>query len=186
MPGVQRTGQRHGVDAGGRGQEWKRTEEIAEQDENSDGADHGNVALPVVACILTEDVAKSEAHGVVEEQFGDLLGRVIGDVLTTSYNVTTSIENNEGFIQPLRAFPNRARVRATIALDNPAGTQVPVYMLKYGILINTRLVAPADEPRSWADLVDPKSAPELVAQVERRRKHARDLDNGRTLGGGME
>ena len=100
-------------------------------------------------------------------------GRVIGDVLTTSYNVTTSIENNEGFIQPLRAFPNRAWVRASIALDNPAGTQVPVYMLKYGILINTKLVAPADEPKSWADLIDPKWAGKILA------------DDPRALGGGF-
>src|SRR5215470_4525539 len=52
-------------------------------------------------------------------------GRVIGDVLTTSYNVTTSIENNEGNIQPLRAFPDKNRVRAGSRVDNPSGTQAP-------------------------------------------------------------
>ncbi len=100
-------------------------------------------------------------------------GRVIGDVLTTSYNVTTSIENNEGNIQPLHAFPNRTRVRESIKIDNPAGTQVPVYMLKYGILINTRLIAPADQPKSWADLIDPKWAGKILA------------DDPRALGGGF-
>jgi iron(III) transport system substrate-binding protein len=100
-----------------------------------------------------------------------IAGHVIGDVLTTSYNVTTSIENNEGSIQPLRPFPNRTRVNIT--LDNPAGTQVPVYVLKYGILSNTKLVAPADEPKSWTDLLDPKWSGKILA------------DDPRALGGGF-
>jgi iron(III) transport system substrate-binding protein len=99
-------------------------------------------------------------------------GRVIGDVLTTSYNVTTSIEMNEGHIQPLKMFPNKARVRAASRIDNPSGTQAPVYMLKYGILTNTRLVAAADEPKSWKDLADPKWAGKILA------------DDPRALGGG--
>src|SRR4249920_1212270 len=60
-----------------------------------------------------------------------IAGRVIGDVLTTSFNVTTSIEMNEGYIQPLKAFPNKGRVRAGSKIDNPSGTQIPAYMLKY-------------------------------------------------------
>ena len=102
-----------------------------------------------------------------------IAGHVIGDVLTTSYNVTTSIENNEGSIQPLRAFPNRTRVRADITIDNPAGTQVPVYVLKYGILINSKLVAPADEPKSWTDLLNPKWSGKILS------------DDPRALGGGF-
>ena len=100
-------------------------------------------------------------------------GRVIGDVLTTSYNVTTSIEMNEGHIQPLKAFPNKTRVRAGSRVDNPSGTQAPVYMLKYGILVNTRLVSPADEPKSWTDLADPKWTGKILA------------DDPRALGGGF-
>jgi len=102
-----------------------------------------------------------------------IAGRVIGDVLTTSFNVTTSIENNEGYIQPLKPFPNRARIREGSRIDNPTGTQVPVYMLKYGILVNTRLVAPADEPKSWRDLVDAKWTGKILA------------DDPRALGGGF-
>jgi iron(III) transport system substrate-binding protein len=100
-------------------------------------------------------------------------GRVIGDVLTTSYNVTTSIEMNEGYIQPLKAFPAKSRVRAGSKIDNPSGTQVSVYMLKYGILINTKLVPPADEPKSWTDLLDPKWTGKILA------------DDPRALGGGF-
>lgn len=102
-----------------------------------------------------------------------IAGRVIGDVLTTSYNVTTSIEMNEGHIQPLKSFPNKGRVRAASAIDNPTGTQVPVYMLKYGMLINTRMVAPADEPKSWTDLTDAKWTGKILA------------DDPRALGGGF-
>ena len=49
-----------------------------------------------------------------------IAGRVIGDVLTTSYNVTTSIEMNEGYIQPLKPFPAR-RACAGSKIDNPIG-----------------------------------------------------------------
>jgi len=102
-----------------------------------------------------------------------IAGRVIGDVLTTSFNVTTSIENNEGYIQPLKPFPAKSRVRVGSRIDNPSGTQVPVYMLKYGILVNTRLVTPADEPKSWADLADAKWTGKILA------------DDPRALGGGF-
>jgi iron(III) transport system substrate-binding protein len=100
-------------------------------------------------------------------------GRVIGDVLTTSYNVTTSIEMNEGHIQPLKPFPNKSRIRAGSRVDNPSGTQAPVYMLKYGLLTNTRLVAAADEPKRWTDLADPKWTGKILA------------DDPRALGGGF-
>lgn len=100
-------------------------------------------------------------------------GRVIGDVLTTSYNVTTSIEMNEGYLQPLKTFPNKSRVRAGSQIDNPSGTQVPVYMLKYGILANTKLASPADAPKSWNDLNNAKWTGRILA------------DDPRALGGGF-
>jgi iron(III) transport system substrate-binding protein len=102
-----------------------------------------------------------------------IAGRVIGDVLTTSYNVTTSIEMNEGYLQPLHPFPNRNRVREGSKIDNPSGTQVSAYMLKYGILANTKMVAPGDEPKSWKDLNDPKWTGKILA------------DDPRALGGGF-
>jgi iron(III) transport system substrate-binding protein len=102
-----------------------------------------------------------------------IANRVIGDVLTTSYNVTTSIEMNEGYIQPLGDFPNKGRVRAGSKIDNPTGTQVPAYMLKYGILVNSRMVTPADEPKRWADLADPKWQGKILS------------DDMRALGGGF-
>ena len=80
---------------------------------------------------------------------------------------------NEGYIQPLKAFPAKSRVRAGSKIDNPSGTQVSVYMLKYGILVNTKLVPPADEPKSWTDLLDPKWTGKILA------------DDPRALGGGF-
>ncbi len=100
-------------------------------------------------------------------------GRVIGDVLSTSYNVTTSIDNNEGYLQPLRGFPNKTRVRAGSKIDNPSGTEVSAYMLKYGMLANIKLVSSGDEPKSWKDLANPKWAGKILA------------DDPRALGGGF-
>jgi iron(III) transport system substrate-binding protein len=100
-------------------------------------------------------------------------GRYNSDVLVTSYNVTSSIENNEKFIQPIPNFPNRSRLNAASKIDNPAGTQIPLYTINMGFLVNTRLVPAGEEPKSWADLLNPKWKGKLLG------------DDPRALGGGF-
>jgi iron(III) transport system substrate-binding protein len=99
-------------------------------------------------------------------------GRHIADVLNTSYNVTTSMERKEGAVQKLPPFPDRARIVPSAKLDNPSGTQVPIFDLKYGILINTKLVKPGEEPTSWKDLLNPKWKGKILS------------DDYRAIGGG--
>ena len=52
------------------------------------------------------------------------------------------------------------------------GIRLPVFAIVYGILANTRLIKPADEPNSWLDLADPHWKGKILS------------DDLRTLGGG--
>jgi iron(III) transport system substrate-binding protein len=54
---------------------------------------------------------------------------------------------------PHPPIPNAAKLVAPFA-DDPL--VMPITASRFSILVNTRLVKPADEPKSWADLLDPK------------------------------
>ena len=50
--------------------------------------------------------------------------------------------------------------------------RIPVFAIVYGILVNSQLVTPADEPKSWLDLTDPRWKGKILS------------DDFRALGGG--
>jgi len=83
-----------------------------------------------------------------------------------SYNgsTTSQLQEEEGRFQPHGALPNFAAIRPDLA---PDGTLLPISIQGYGILVNTRLVKPADEPKSWQDLLDPKWAGKIHADDQR-------------------
>jgi ABC-type Fe3+ transport system substrate-binding protein len=96
-------------------------------------------------------------------------GRFIGDLEQHS---TATIERQIreiGSVQPHGAIPNAKNLR-----ENFAATEmiVPAWVQAYGILVNTNLVKPADEPKSWHDLLDPKWRGKILS------------DDTRALGGG--
>ena len=67
----------------------------------------------------------------------------------------------------------RCRTRARpVAPFKADGTRVPIYVIAYGILVNTDMVKPAEEPKSWKDLLDPRWKGKILA------------DDMRALGGG--
>jgi len=79
-------------------------------------------------------------------------GRAIGDVRMSG--ITSGVpEAAEGHYQPHGGLPNSKLLRAPFADD---GTIVPVTIERWIMLINSTLVPPADEPKSWRDLTDPK------------------------------
>jgi iron(III) transport system substrate-binding protein len=95
-------------------------------------------------------------------------GKVLGDV-SHNGSTTTALQLAEGTFQPYGALPNAGRPVAPFQAD---GTRVPVYVIQYGILVNTDMVKPNEEPKSWKDLLHPRWKGKLLS------------DDTRALGGG--
>jgi iron(III) transport system substrate-binding protein len=76
-----------------------------------------------------------------------------------------------GLLQSRGDVPNQKNLREGFA-EATTNTRMPAYVLPYGILVNTDLVKPADEPKSWKDLTDPKWKGKILS------------DDFRALGGG--
>jgi iron(III) transport system substrate-binding protein len=79
-------------------------------------------------------------------------GRVQADVVQL---VPSSLEDMraEGSLQPLSDVPNQQNLLPPLEHQSYS---IPSQIYGFGILVNTRIVQPADEPKSWWDLVDPK------------------------------
>jgi iron(III) transport system substrate-binding protein len=95
-------------------------------------------------------------------------GKVLGDV-SHNGSTTTALQLAEGTFQPYGALPNAARPVAPFKAD---GTRVPIYVIPYGILVNTDMVKPGEEPKSWKDVLDPRWKGKILS------------DDMRALGGG--
>lgn len=70
--------------------------------------------------------------------------------------------NQPGFIGayvPHEDIPNARKLVAPFSTD---GMLLPVGIGRQTVLMNTRLVKPADEPKSWQDLLDPKWKGKIV------------------------
>jgi len=95
-------------------------------------------------------------------------GRFIGDV-SHNGSTTSTLQMKEGVFQPFGGVPNLKSLRPPFVADD---TLVPVFASAYSILVNSNLVKPGDEPKSWADLTDPKWKGKILS------------DDMRALGGG--
>jgi iron(III) transport system substrate-binding protein len=95
-------------------------------------------------------------------------GRFIGD-LSHNGSTTTTLQMQEGTFQPHAGIPSAGTLRPPFKADD---IRVPVFASAYAMLVNTNLVKPADEPKSWVDLTDPKWKGKILA------------DDMRALGGG--
>ena len=95
-------------------------------------------------------------------------GRVLGDV-SHNGSTTTSLQVAEGVFQPYGTLPAAGRPVAPFKAD---GLRVPVYVITWGLLINTEMVKPPEEPKSWQDLLAPRFKGQILA------------DDFRALGGG--
>jgi iron(III) transport system substrate-binding protein len=91
-------------------------------------------------------------------------GRFVADV-TQNGVITIGAQLRDGALQPHGGIPNVKNLMAPFAADD---TRVPVFVMSYGLLINTRLVKPADEPKSWKDVLDPKWKGKILADDMRK------------------
>ena len=112
------------------------------------------------------DVRASELRERIRTE--QTTNRFLGDVLQNG-SATTRRQRDEGVLQGHGGLPNLRNLRDPFKADD---MQVPSYVLGYGVLVNTNLVKPADEPRSWKDLLEAKWKGKILS------------DDVRALGGG--
>lgn len=90
-------------------------------------------------------------------------GRHFGDVMSTGPTSMHSLKWKgvlDSYLPPnLKHAPEEFRDQ-----DNAL---IPVYVNIYALLINTTLVKPAEEPKSWKDLLDPKWKGKILADDPR-------------------
>jgi ABC-type Fe3+ transport system substrate-binding protein len=95
-------------------------------------------------------------------------GRYLGD-LEQHGTAVIERQTRDGILQPHGDIPNVKNLRESFAAT---AITVPAWVQAYGILVNTAMVKPADEPKAWRDLLDPKWRGKILS------------DDTRAIGGG--
>jgi iron(III) transport system substrate-binding protein len=95
-------------------------------------------------------------------------GRFLGD-LHHNGSTTTWLMTRDGNFQPHGDIPNIKNVEA---IYQPDDIKIPAEVISYSLMVNKNIVKPADEPKSWKDLLDPKWQGKILS------------DDYRALGGG--
>jgi iron(III) transport system substrate-binding protein len=95
-------------------------------------------------------------------------GRFLGDI---HHNGSTStwLMQRDGNFQPRGAIPNTKNIIAPYTADD---IKIPAEVISYCLMVNRAMVKPADEPKSWKDILDPKWTGKILS------------DDYRALGGG--
>jgi iron(III) transport system substrate-binding protein len=95
-------------------------------------------------------------------------GRFLGD-LHHNGSTTTWLMTRDGNFQPHGDIPNIKNVEA---IYEPDDIKIPAEVISYSLMVNKTIVKPADEPKSWKDLLDPRWQGKILS------------DDYRALGGG--
>ena len=86
-------------------------------------------------------------------------GRHLGDLEMHS-DGTIEQQTAEGFLQPHGGVPNSKNLRPPFVATDML---VPAFVQAYGMLVNTNLVKPQDEPKTWNDMLNPKWKGKILA-----------------------
>jgi len=157
--------------------DWKKVVDAAKK-EGKVVVYNGAVGMPVLPKVgaafegkygirfeLLEARASELRERICTEQAS---GKILGDV-SHNGSTTTALQLAEGTFQPHGTLPNGKRPVAPFATDD---VRIPIYVIPYGILVNSEMVKAADEPKSWKDLLNPRWKGKLL------------MDDMRALGGG--
>lgn len=102
-------------------------------------------------------------------------GKYVADILYTGQN-SLAILARDGALDSYGQLPNAERIGDIFVKNgnDPIRTDMilPIHAAIWGVLINTKLVSPENEPASWKDVLDEKWRGKFL------------LDDPRTFGGG--
>jgi iron(III) transport system substrate-binding protein len=119
---------------------------------------------------ITVDILEARASEVRERiRIEQAAGRFSADVSENGRTTTTLQIAQDHVFDPYGPLPSLGHLKTEFKSDE---IRLPVFAIVYGILVNTRLVRPEDEPRSWLDLIDPRWKGKILS------------DDFRALGGG--
>lgn len=139
-----------------------------------------------VSPVTNEPIAKAfeQRYGIKVETFTargpelrerirveQMTGRLLGDVQHNAMTTTTVAINAEGNVEPHGGLPGASRLKPAFSARADE-LQVPIFTINYGILANTALVKPEEEPKSWNDLLHPRWKGRIL------------MDDPRATGGG--
>lgn len=119
---------------------------------------------------IAVDILEARASEVRERiRIEQAAGRFTADVSENGRTTTTLQIAQDRVFDPFGALPSLGQLKPEFKADD---IRLPVFAIVYGILVNTRLVKPEDEPRSWLDLADTRWKGKILC------------DDFRALGGG--
>jgi len=119
---------------------------------------------------ITIEILEARASEIRERiRIEQVAGRFTADVSENGRTTTTLQMDQDHVFDPFGPLPGLSHLKPEFRADD---IRLPVFAIAYGILANTRLVKPEDEPKSWQDLTDPRWKGKILS------------DDLRALGGG--
>jgi iron(III) transport system substrate-binding protein len=119
---------------------------------------------------ISVDILEGRASEIRERiRIEQVAGRFTADVSENGRTTTTLQIAQDHVFDPYGTLPSLSHLKPEFHSDD---IRLATFAIAYGILANTRLVKPEDEPKSWMDLTDPRWKGKILS------------DDLRALGGG--